>query len=212
MIRTLIFDLSEVLIAGLLGVEKGLAARLGLPEDAILTALGGELLRDLCRGRMSEETYLARAIERQGWDVSIDTLQRAIRQNLRRRVDGMEALVRHLARRYDLVLHSDHAVEWVAYVRRVHPFLELFAYQAFSFDLGRTKEEPATFRRLLQIIEREARECLFVDDNPTNVRAANAAGIAGIVVTGAGALSAELARRGLVEEGFVHRSAGAASR
>jgi len=38
---TLLFDLSEVLIAGLRGVEKVLAPRLELPEDEILRKLGG---------------------------------------------------------------------------------------------------------------------------------------------------------------------------
>jgi putative hydrolase of the HAD superfamily len=199
MIGTIILDLSEVLIAGLLGVEKPLSAELQLPEDVILAALGGELLRDLFCGEMSEDSYLARVIERQRWDVSTDTLKQAIRQNLERRVDGMETLVRCLADAYELVLHSDHAVEWIAYVRDVHPFLEVFAFQVFSFDLQQTKEKPSTFRRLLERIEREARECLFVDDNPGNVHAARDAGIESIVFKSAGELAGELARRGLLE-------------
>jgi hypothetical protein len=59
MIRTIIFDLSEVLIAGLLGVEHILSPRLSLPPETILAALGGGSLRELCRGLITEEEYLA---------------------------------------------------------------------------------------------------------------------------------------------------------
>jgi hypothetical protein len=86
LITTLIFDLSEVLIAGLIGIEKPLAEQLRIPEEAVLPAFGGELLENLCRGKMSEDVYLTTIVEQQQWSISISTLKNTIRENLGRRV------------------------------------------------------------------------------------------------------------------------------
>jgi len=180
MIRTIIFDLSEVLIAGLIGIEKPLSAQLNAPEEEVLAAFAGQLLEDLCCGRMSEDSYLARILEDQRWDVDVGALKQAIRQNLHHRVPDMEGVLSQLATRYELVLLSDHAVEWVEHVRAVHPFLGVFDTQVFSFETGQLKREVSTFRMLLRAIDRKPEECVFIDDNPLNVQVASEAGIAGI--------------------------------
>jgi FMN phosphatase YigB (HAD superfamily) len=92
----------------------------------------------------------------------------------------MEALVSELAGEYELVLLSDHAAEWVEYVRAVHPFLKLFDIQVFSFETGQLKREVSTFGALLDTIGRSPEACLFVDDNPLNVQVADEAGIVSI--------------------------------
>lgn len=180
MIRTIVFDLSEVLIAGLLGIEKPLSEQLQVPDDKILAAFGGRLLEELCRGRISEDSYLAQIVEEQRWTISVDTVKRVIRQNLCHRVPGMVELLYSLEKEYDLVLISDHAVEWIEYVRGVHPFLTMFSTQVYSFETGLLKSEPLTFQLLLETIDREPEECVFVDDNPGNVRTAGTVGIVSI--------------------------------
>lgn len=197
MMRTIIFDLSEVLVAGLVGVEKSLSKQLQLPEDMVLAAFGGRLLEDLCCGRLSEDAYLARIIEQQRWDVSIQPLKRLIRQNLHRRVPGMEDIVAHLAQEYELILLSDHVVEWVEYIRTIHPFLKVFRDQFFSFETGQTKGKASTFHKVLEAIGRKPQECLFIDDNPTNIRAATAVGITSIRFTGVEGLAVELGDLGI---------------
>ncbi|MEW5870973.1 MAG: HAD-IA family hydrolase [Chloroflexota bacterium] len=198
--QTLIFDLSEVLIAGLLGIERPLSARLHVDEERILPAFGGPLLRDLCCGLLSEEDYLNQVITTQRWQLSPAEIKPIIRANFRQRVPGMEALLRRLAPRCELVLHSDHAVEWVDYIHAVHPFLNVFTAQFFSFELKQTKREPSTFQRVLQALGRPPEQCFFVDDNPQNVRAAAAAGIPGHIFTSAEAFEAELAALSILKQ------------
>jgi FMN phosphatase YigB (HAD superfamily) len=111
----------------------------------------------------------------------------------------MQALLRRLAARYDLVLVSDHAFEWVDHIRRVHPFLGLFRQHFFSCDLGRIKRDPGTFDHVLREIDRAPERCFFIDDNPKNIAAAAEAGIAGVVFESAAQLEAELRRRGLLD-------------
>jgi len=193
--RTLIFDLSEVLIAGLIGIERPLAARLHLEPAAILKVFEQHGLHELCRGRLSEDAYLAGILKRQGWPLARAELKAIIRRNFRRRIPGMIALLPRLARRYELVLLSDHGKEWAAHIRRIHPWLRIFPRQFFSFELHRTKREPATFRQVAAALGRSPDECLLIDDRAANIAAAAAAGMPGLRFTSAGALAREL--RGL---------------
>jgi HAD superfamily hydrolase (TIGR01509 family) len=191
--RTLIFDLSEVLIAGLLGIEKPLAARLQIDEQTVVPAFAGQLLEDLCCARLSEDEYLARILRQQQWNLSAPEVKRIIRDNFHQRVPGMEDLVGRLARRHELILLSDHAAEWVAYIRGIHPFLDVFRARFFSFELKQTKREPSTFQKVLAAIGRRSDDCLLVDDSALNVRAAAAIGLPGLRFTSAEALARELA-------------------
>lgn len=179
-IRTIIFDLGEVLIGGLYGIEGPLAERLAIHEDDILQAFAGPHLKDFCCGRISEDEYLDGIVERQAWPISLDELKRIVRANLKKRIPGMEPILDTLQGHYQLALHSDHAREWVSYVRAVHPFLERFDRAFFSFDLGHTKDEPEAFRKVLAALGRQAQECLFIDDQERNVRAAKSVGLATI--------------------------------
>jgi HAD superfamily hydrolase (TIGR01509 family) len=196
MITTLIFDLSEVLIAGLIGIEKPLEEKLRIPEEVVLSAFGGKLLEDLCRGKISEQRYLTTISEQHGWDIPIHALKTFIRNNLRRHVPGTVELLNQLKSQCQLVLLSDHALEWVDYIHSIHSFLEAFDAQIFSFEIGKIKNEPATFHSLLTMIDRSPEECLLIDDNPRNIQTANSIGIAGIKFTNAKQLTEKLKEYG----------------
>lgn len=89
---TLIFDLSEVLIAGLDCIEKPLASRLRADEQAVLAALGGQPLQDLFCGTMTEDKYLSVITRREQWDIAPEEIKLIIRENFRHRVPGMVML------------------------------------------------------------------------------------------------------------------------
>ncbi len=202
MLKTILFDLSETVIAGLVGIEAPLAQVLGVDEAQILPAFGGDLLARLCRGELTEDQYLALILEQQGWAIPAEELKRIIRGNFQRTVPGMWALLSRLSQQYDLALLSDHAGEWVAYIQSVHPELAIFKKQCYSFDYGRLKSEPETFLHVLRLLKRMAGECLFVDDSPVNVAAAEEAGLSGIRFVGAQDLERKLVDGGLIRKEF----------
>ena len=197
-ITTLIFDLSEVLIAGLVGIEHALSLRLALPAEDILAEFGGDLLTEICRGQISEEVYLANILERTGWPVTVQELQGIIRENFRVRVAGMEEMVMSLAGRYELVLLSDHAAEWIAAIEPMHPFLSVFRHRFYSFQLQKIKKEPAIFSQVLEVLHKQPEDCLFIDDSPANIASAAEAGIQGIQFIDAAQLTRELRKNGIV--------------
>jgi len=162
----------------------------------VLSAFGGKLLEDLCRGTISEQRYLKAILEQQQWYIPIHTLKTLIRENLGRRIPGTVGLLQQLKPQCQLVLLSDHALEWVDYIRSIHSFLEAFDAQIFSFEIGKNKNEPATFHSLMTMIDRSPEECLLIDDNPRNIQTANSIGIAGITFTNVTQLTQELKEYG----------------
>ena len=201
MYSTLIFDLSEVFISGLTGVEVTLAPRLGLPEREIFDAMFAPPTPDFFCGRMTEAAWLEQLIHNQGWvGVSAEELAATMRANFDRRIEGTESLVRKLAPRYELALLSDHAREWIDYIRPRHSFFALFPNQFFSFDLGHTKQESAAFSLALAKLGKTADECLFVDDLESNLRVARSVGLDGILFKDAQQAAGALRERGISVE------------
>jgi HAD superfamily hydrolase (TIGR01509 family) len=196
-IHTIIFDLSEVLIAGLFGIEVPLAKQLRVPSSTILPAFGGDLLEELCCARLTEDEYLERIISQQGWSVSPEHLKPVIRRNFHRNVPGMQPVLNRLKPRYELVLLSDHALEWMAYIQMVHSFFDKFGALFFSYELGQTKSDLTTFALVLDELGRKAQQCLFVDDSEWNVATARSVGLLSIRFVDSAQLVRQLCRVGL---------------
>jgi 2-haloacid dehalogenase len=79
-----------------------------------------------------------------------------------------------------------------------YAFLDRFRQIFVSAELRLIKPDPAIYRHVLDEIGTPAESCLFIDDSPRNVAAAQALGLHGHRFAGAPGLSAELARHGLL--------------
>ena len=176
MITTIIFDLSEVLISGLIGIEKELAPLVNLPEDKFLKSLWTDSFKELMKGKISEDEYLNDVFEKNNWKADKEVFKKIIRKNFHNEVEGMIKLIEELNKKYKLVLLSDHAVEWIDYVDRIHPFLNLFDKKYFSFQTREIKREKRAFELLLKGNDLLASECIFIDDSFTNIKAAEEIG------------------------------------
>jgi HAD superfamily hydrolase (TIGR01509 family) len=193
-----IFDLSEVLISGLVGIERELSRQLPASQQQILPCFGGQLLEELLLGNISEDTYLKTIVLREGWKADISTLKRMIRNNFHNQVDGMPDILTALAPHYELVLLSDHAREWIAYIKSIHPFLRLFSRTFFSYELGRLKSDPQAFSQVMRALSAPAQRCLFIDDNPANVAVAQSVGLRAIRFVNTERLASQLRRWGIL--------------
>jgi putative hydrolase of the HAD superfamily len=74
----------------------------------------------------------------------------------------------------------------------------LFTAFFTSCYLGLTKPQPEHYRRALQITQRSADECLYIDDRPMNVEVAGILGMHAIRFTDATQLEAELRSAGVI--------------
>jgi len=188
----LLFDLSEVLISGLIGVESTLALLVGADESAVFGALGGRPLTDLCLGRCTELQYFDSVLERSRWPLDAEDLKSIVRRNFHTVIEAMPSLIERLAEHQRLVLVSDHGREWIAYIEEVHGFLRCFEQRIYSFETGSLKSQSTVFDAVLDRMGCAASDCLLIDDNPANVATATSVGIRSIQFEGRAALSRQL--------------------
>lgn len=211
-ISTLIFDLSEVLISGIIGVEEYLADRVQMPAAEVLAAFRCELLDELCCGLVSEDAYVSYVLQRHRWAIPSDELKALIRRNFHRKVPGMDDVLASLISHYQLVLLSDNACEWVSYIEEVPPFLRTSDPRFFSYQLGQVKRDSSTFTKVLAGVGRSAGECVFIDDNHANVSAAARAGLRGLVFSGSAQLSKDLSTLNLIPASREYRNVSSSTR
>jgi len=89
------------------------------------------------------------------------------------------------------------AEKWAESVIRF-PFLETaFREVVVSAHEGLVKPDPAIFQRLLARHSLDAEDCIFIDDSPANVAAAEGLGFDAIQFTTPPALAVRLRQRGL---------------
>lgn len=195
--ETLIFDLSEVLIRGLLGIENVIAEKAGIPSDDILKKFGGQNLEKLCRGNLSEMEYLENIISEYNWNITLTILQNIIRNNFHHIIENMDRLVRRLSEDHILYLMSDHAREWIDYINDQHDFLDRFTAKIFSYNTSFLKHEPDSFSFVIERFEINREKCLFIDDNPANITTAQKIGFRAIHFKNQAQLTQELVRQGI---------------
>ena len=147
------------------------------------------------RGEISEDSYLGGILERTGWDLGLARLKRMLRDNFHVRIDGSLDILREVEKTYRVALLSDHVREWIRYIRSIHPFLDIFDDQFYSYELGKTKSDPTVFPVVLFSLGYQPQECLFIDDRIRNVRSAESIGLPSIHFRNAGQLRADLRRR-----------------
>jgi HAD superfamily hydrolase (TIGR01509 family) len=200
-IQCIIFDLSEVLIHGLVRFEEGIAREIGVTAQTSAAAFGGPHLRALLEGSLTEDQYLKEVIEKNGWAIAPDRLKTLLRRNFDVTLPETIEIARQLSHSYRLALLSDHAREWASYIITAHEFLDsLFVRKLFSYEIGSTKREPRTFHTLLAMLSAAPSQCLFIDDSARNVEVARSVGIDSIRFLDAEQLRGELVERGIVVE------------
>ncbi|MFC1887353.1 HAD-IA family hydrolase [Candidatus Cloacimonadota bacterium] len=181
MIKCLVFDLSEVLIGGIVGFENSLSEKLKISRQQILQSMGGELLEELCRGQRTEDSFIEEIITKEKWDVSLEEIKSRLRDNFLITIDGMPETLQQLKQNYILILLSDHCREWIHFIEKKHEFLKLFNKTYYSYETGFIKTEPAAFLSLLKENDLNPEEIIFIDDNPKNIKTAESLGISGIL-------------------------------
>ena len=77
---------------------------------------------------------------------------------------------------HELYLLSNFSAEKFPIMRERYGFLNLFTDMVISGEHGLIKPDPAIFNLTLKRINRNAAECLFIDDSPANINTAQSLG------------------------------------
>jgi hypothetical protein len=104
MYSTIIFDSSEILIAGFVGIENEFSTILGIHKDKILEEIYSPAIHEFFRGKITEQFYLYRLIKLNTWSrIAPDEQKVIVRMNFSKRKPGMKRIIRRLSRHCELV-------------------------------------------------------------------------------------------------------------
>jgi putative hydrolase of the HAD superfamily len=164
------------------------------------------------RGQLLEGEYLDvnKKMDRGEIDVRgfMEHLSRLTGQTIERIEEDMEAatkidydvltLIEGLRRKgYPIGLLSNAPSEFIRDILTQHDLEKYFDTIVISSEVGLIKPEPEIFHHILEKMDAHPNETVFIDDNPHNVKAAEALGIEGIIFTSASALEKDFNHLGI---------------
>lgn len=184
MIKTVIFDLSEVLIPGLIGIEERLEKITGKSSDSIAKALGSypyyeidNNLEFLLKGRISYQEYRSSFMVNAGLSNQYtDVFDAECLKMFEFPYAHTEAMIQRVAESCDLYLLSDHREMWASHIQNKHHFFRHFKGALWSYEVNATKKSETPFAAIVAKYSLTPAECLFVDDNKINISIADSMG------------------------------------
>lgn len=190
MIKTIIFDIGEVYLQGVVGSAKYVQRKIGTPiSDYYFYDKGFD---QLMLGQITEDVYWEAIIKKNFWNISAKDLKEAIRKNFKE-VRGTRKIIEDLRQKgYKLGLLSNHAKEWVEYCEITYKYHKLFNKTLYSYQAKLVKPNKKIFKQILQKLRVKPTECLFIDDYIKNIETAKQLGLKTIHFKSAPALAREL--------------------
>ena len=201
-VDAVVFDLGNVLIrwdpvaavAGGVGLDR---ARAFLTDDEFDFA-GWNRQQDAGRGWAEAEAAAVRSHPQ--WADAVRAYREHFPRSLTGAVDDTVAILRELhAQQVPLFALTNWSRELFPAALERFEFLDLFEDIVVSGEEGTAKPDPEIFAVLEARIRHRGSldDAVFIDDNPDNVQAAQAAGMDAILFTDTGHLREDLRARGL---------------
>lgn len=193
MITTIIFDLADVYLKGILGIEHYLEPILGIKAKEIYPMILGEELESLFRGEITEEEYWKKIIKKNNWNIDVKLFKKAIRNNFRE-IRGTREIIEKLREKgFKLGLLSVHAKEWIDYCNKKFDYHKLFYSILYSFEVGIRKPDKRIYELILERLKAKPNECVFIDDQERNLVPARELGMKTVCFEDSEQLKKELA-------------------
>ena len=200
MIRTLIFDMGNVLVRfshERMCEQIGALCRLSGPDiRACLIETG--LQWEFERGRCDETAFHQRLEAATNQKIPIKELRHAA-SDIFEPNEEVISIVRYLKQSgHRLVLLSNTSIAHYEFIRGRWDLLDPFDEFVLSYEVGAIKPEPAIFEAALEAIRCRPEEAFYTDDIPAYVEAGRRHGLDAEVFTTADELRAHLAARSIM--------------
>lgn len=99
---------------------------------------------------------------------------------------------------YPIIIVSDNYRENINYISKRFHFSKWALDQYYSFDLELEKSDPTFFPKLLELLQKPAKEFIFIDDSIKKIRNAREVGISAVQYLDNDSLRSELEKNGLI--------------
>lgn len=195
MVKAVIFDAGGVLHPGNKAISADIAQELGLSQETI-DHIWQTHIPLLGSGKIDEEGFWRQVQTEHGTrevSVSENLLGRSLSDIISPMPGVFEILAKLKQLGLTLAVLSD-TIEPHARVLEAKGLYEPFEYRFLSHETGLRKPAAETFRKVLNKLGLQPAEAVFVDDDPTNVAAAQAMGINSLVFTSSEQLETDLRR------------------
>lgn len=182
-VKTLIFDFGNVVaFFDHSRAVARLAAYTDLPPVELALKLYGSSIEDAYeRGTIDTAEYIREAKLNARLNCTTEQFVGAFVSIFWRNFEVCD-LIPLLKPKYRIVLGSNTTqAHFDAYTKQFADVIQHFDYLGTSFGAHARKPEPAFFAHVQRHTEAEPSECLFIDDLPTNIEAAERFGWKGIV-------------------------------
>lgn len=196
-ITTIIFDLSEVYLTGLYKTEHHLAKLWNIEQKEIYEKNKESGLFEFFNGKISEDEFWRRVIKNNNWPISLKEIKELVRKNFNE-IEGTREIIERLKKKgYKLGLLSVHSKEWVEHCERKFDYHKLFHSISYSFEVAVCKPDKEAYNHILKKLKAKPEECLFIDDQLKNIKAARDLGISAILFKNPEQLKKDLKKLGI---------------
>ncbi len=198
-IRALFWDVGGVLLTNAWDhEERDLAiARFGIDRTEF-EARHKDLAPALEQGRMGLDEYLERSVFYQARSFSRDEFKQLM-FSLSKPKPGVLEIARGLAGKYFMATINNESRELNRYRIETFGLADCFDLFVSSCFVGMCKPDERIYRLALDLTQRKAEECCFIDDRPGNIEAAAKVGMRTVLMKDAEQLRRELRGMGVEE-------------
>jgi putative hydrolase of the HAD superfamily len=150
------------------------------------------------RGKIGLDEYLDRTVFYRGRSFTRESLRDYMFSLSKPKADVL-ALAQQLAKsgKYFMSTINNESLELNLYRIQTYGLRDIFSLFVSSCFVGLRKPEDGIYRLALELTQRAAEECCFLDDRPLNLEAAVRLGIHAIAVQDGAQVSAELGKLGV---------------
>lgn len=115
--------------------------------------------------------------------------------------DSMVNLIKNLKKKYKVGLLTNHITEWITYIIDSHKLSPLFDEIVISSKEKFIKPDQKIFKIMLERLQVDAPESVFIDDRQINVEGAKKIGMQGLLYTADEELEQDLLKLGVKLDG-----------
>lgn len=175
-IRTVLFDLGNVLVR----IQPDMMAKTlsteGLGEITRYEENVKEYIHRYERGELLTEQVMGLLYDLFHSRYSHDMIRGAFLSIIGRPIEGMDEIVRRVGLSAHVALVSNTNDLHYEYCRRTIPALRLLPHHYVSFQIGAVKPEPEFYQYIINDLESDPEQMLFIDDLDVNITGAEKSG------------------------------------
>ncbi len=168
-VRSVLFDLGNVLVR----LQPEMMAKTlgagGIEDIARYEKGVHEYIRRYERGELLTDQVLILLYDFFHRKYSQDMIRDAFLSIIGRPIEGMDVLIRRVAQSAHVALVSNTNDLHYEYCRRAVPALRFLPHHYLSFQIGAVKPEPEFYQYIINDLEIDPAQILFIDDIETNL-------------------------------------------